>query len=768
MYRFQINAYTQIGESIGIVGSTPELGHWQVTKCILLRTNSERYPLWWTEENIDIQPCLNTVDSQRIEYKYVRLSSDGTRQFEALGLNRWIPVQHEDASAVIVIDDGEFNYAQSHPFGYLEETSTKQNLSQGSENLKILVLGSSVALGYKAWMFRGWSWLLGQSLRLKFGHQVVNASEVGANASRTIARFPSVVAREQPDIVIVSLSLGNEGLAHCAPHQRKSVQRRFEAGLQQLVKMTRDLGALPILGSVYPHNDYCAEHYSLLLDTHNRMLNSNEMVLDWLSAVDDGQGRWREGTSFDPSHPNLIGHQLMYQAIDLNFFEINNIEFKKDTYCSLKTKEVLVYADKVGFQVTAKPEENKLIISNLSSYSYTISPYWQELQTALQRKAGLKPGIYLTSQTQQSNVAFFAVNEDSHIETNVNIPPNSRFEFASTLNHIALNNPQLIFYDGHLGILKENGSCLCIFNESDNEYNIQPMWQEVRCALKTMQSGVYEDLLNPDTPFRTLMISTDGLESRVKVPSRSAVWLQYKCALQDLQRIAIVPLGDRCAVRMLLYKMGFDGPAYPFDLTRTTKIGDVADIIEEQFFDMWNPTYLHYDSDAGRLYHRKWTGLSFAHEVEETDDTYCNMSAVYERMRVRYSARSERFLYTLQYCDRAIFIRTGIADFEGVKDLAHKLHKKFQGKPFILLLLSPQLSDEFLKLPNVVHYNLDFNPDLMYQDLEYWMSCTERLRGILESLGVSTKNLFWCPPNPPKREAIASINFENTELQLAL
>jgi Starch binding domain/GDSL-like Lipase/Acylhydrolase family/Putative papain-like cysteine peptidase (DUF1796) len=751
MYRFQINAYTQNGESIGIVGSTPELGHWQVTKCIPLRTSSERYPLWWIDKNIDIQPYLNTVDSQRIEYKYVRLSSNGTSQFEALDFNRWIPVQHEDTSAVIVVDDGEFNYAQSHPFGYLEETSTKQNLSQGGANLKILVIGSSVALGYKAWMFRGWSWLLEQSLRLKFGHRVVNVSEVGANVGRTIARFPSVVAPEQPDIVIISLSLGNEGLAHCPPHQRKAVQRRFEGGLQQLVKMTRDLGALPILGSVYPHNDYCAEHYLLLRDTHNRMLNSNVMVLDWLSAVDDGQGRWREGTSFDPSHPNLIGHQLMHQAIDLNFFEINNIEFKKETYCSLQTKEVLVYPDEAGFQVTAKPEENKLIIRNLTSYTYTIAPYWQELQAALQRKAGLTPGIYLASDMEQSRFTYFAVNEDKRIETNFNIPPNSSFEFSSTLNHIALDNPQLIFYDGNLGILKENVSCLCIFNESDNEYNIQPMWTEVRCALKTMQSGVYEDLLNPDTPFRTLMIGTDGLESRVKVPPRSAIWFQYKCALEDLNRIAILPLGDRCAIRMLLYKMGFDGPAYPFDLTRTTKIADVADIIEEQFFDMWNPNYLHYDVDAGRLYHHKWSGLSFAHEVEEEDDTFYNMSTVYERMRVRYSARSERFWHTLQQCDRAIFIRTGIADFEGVKDLAHKLSKKIQGKPFTLLLISSQPSDEFSGLSNVVHYNLEFNPDLMYEDLDYWLSCTTVMHRILESIGVSTKNLFWCPPNPPKK-----------------
>ncbi|WP_407897486.1 hypothetical protein [Scytonema sp. NUACC26] len=65
-----------------------------------------------------------------------------------------------------------------------------------------------------------------------------------------------------------------------------------------------------------------------------------------------------------------------------------------------------------------------------------------------------------------------------------------------------------------------------------------------------------------------------------------------------------------------------DGPAFPFDLTRTTNIADIADIIENRFYDMWNPRFLHYNPDANRIYHSKWTGLSFAHEVEDTDNPF--------------------------------------------------------------------------------------------------------------------------------------------------
>jgi hypothetical protein len=276
------------------------------------------------------------------------------------------------------------------------------------------------------------------------------------------------------------------------------------------------------------------------------------------------------------------------------------------------------------------------------------------------------------------------------------------------------------------------------------------MWQEVRTALKAMPAGVYEDSLHADIPFRTMMIGQDGLESRVKIPARSAMRLDYQCSLSAISRIAILPLGDRCAVRMLLYKLEYDGPAFPFDLTRTTDIADVADIIQSDFYDMWNPNFLHYNHDARRIYHTKWTGLSFAHEVEDTDDPMDDMSPVYERMRTRYTARSNRFWYTLRQCDKVLFVRTGVCDRGSVMDLIYKLQTKCHDKPFLLLLISPQTSDEFVNIPNVRHYNLEFNPDRMYEDLGHWEHCTEVMRGILDSLSISSKNLFWCPPTPPK------------------
>ncbi|MEH2203010.1 MAG: DUF1796 family putative cysteine peptidase [Nostoc sp.] len=743
MYIFQISAYTQTGESIGLVGSTPELGLWDISKCVHLRTSSDRYPLWWT--NIDIQ---ESGDGQRVEYKYVRLDANGNATWESLlDTNRWIQIDSNDDASKIIVDDGAFSYLQPYPFGYIEKPAVKRPLDEESEGLKIVVIGSSVALGHKAWFLKGWVWLLAQALQQKYGHKLVNVSEVGANVSRTIARFPWFVTPEKPDIVIIALSLGNEGLAYCPLHERRAVQRRFESGLQQLVKMTRDIGAIPILGGVYPNGDYSLEHYSLIRDTHKRMLSWGVTVLDWLAAVDDGQGRWKAGTSFDPAHPNTVGHSLMYQQIDHHLFDINKDALAKEKQRFRQPNEFPIYFDNGGFHVSVCMEEKRLRIVNSSEYSYTIAPYWQELQTALQSKAGLIPGIYIAKSVKPGTLPFLAV-EDGAIATTINIPPNTDLEYSAAFNLFSPNN--VLFYDGHLGILQADERHLWIINESDSEYNIQPMWTEVCNALKAMPSGVYEDPLYPDVPFRTMMIGKDGLESRVKAPPKSAVLFQYKCELSDISRVAILPLGDRCAIRMILYKMEYDGPAFPFDLTRTTNIADVADAIEHGFDDMWNPAFLHYSPDEERIYHSKWSGLSFAHEVEETDDPANDMFPVHERMRVRYTARSERFWYALRHCDKVLFVRTGISDRGGVIDLVKKLEKQCQGKPFHLLLLSPESSDEFLDLPNVLHYNVEFNPDRMYDDLGHWMYCTEVMRGILESLGVSSKNLFWCPPKIPK------------------
>jgi lysophospholipase L1-like esterase len=744
MYRFQIIAQTQPGESIALVGSTPELGEWDITKAIPLSTNSDRFPLWSTDQIIDFSQSLKLGLSHNPEYKYIWFDAQGVGTWESIGENRWVPLKPEVESTTIIIDDGAFGYGQPYPFGYQEQTPINQGVSRG-DGLKILVIGSSVALGYKAWLLRGWAWQLGQTLDKMYGHQLINVSQLGANVNSTIARFPSVVTPLKPDVVIISLSLGNEGLAFCRPYERRAVQRRFESGLQQLIKMTRELGAIPILGSVYPHNDYHPEHDWLLKDTHQRMLSWNVPILNWLNIVDNSWGRWKHNTSFDPAHPNTLGHRLMYQAINLDIFSPEQL--KQEKLRLQQESQTSIYFDNGGFEVFVNVKDKSLRIKNQSPYNYTIANYCEELQTVLKQKAGLVPGLYITQQISQAILPFFAVNEDGSIETTIDVAPGLDVEYTSVFNLFAPGNAELLYYDGNLGIIKQSNTQLWVINETHHEYNIHPMWKEIRHALKAMPTGIYEDPLYPEAPVRTMMIDQDGLASRVRIPTKSAVLLEYQCKLSERSRIAIVPLGARCAARMLLYKIGYDGPAYPFDLTRTTNLGDVADMITNGFQDMWNPELLDYNAQENRIYHRKWSGLSFAHEVEETDDPINDMGPVYHRMFTRYQARSRRFWHTLSHGDEFLFVRNGYCDRGGVIDLLHKLTLKCHGKPFRLLVISPESSEQYADLPNVIHYNIDFNPDKMYDDEQHWWERAGVMKNILDSLGISSKNLFWCPPN---------------------
>ncbi|MDZ8081997.1 MAG: CBM20 domain-containing protein [Nostoc sp. DcaGUA01] len=148
MYRFQISAYTQTGEFIGIVGSTTKLGLWDIKKCLHLHTSPDRYPLWWTDTEINF---LESGD-QTVEYKYIRIDSNGSVRWEAFGPNRWLPIDPEDQSKTIVVDDGAFSYLQPYSFGYFtEEPAVRMPKNEDSDKLKIAVIGSSVALGHKAW-----------------------------------------------------------------------------------------------------------------------------------------------------------------------------------------------------------------------------------------------------------------------------------------------------------------------------------------------------------------------------------------------------------------------------------------------------------------------------------------------------------------------------------------------------------------------------------------------------------------------------------------
>jgi len=225
MYRFQVKAPTQNGEMIGLVGSIPQLGLWDIKKYLPLRTSGASYPIWWVDVAIDPSTLPNfekslyqNVESTeyKIEYKYVRVAANGKAQWESdTEVNRWVPVEAKYISAEtprLIVSDSAFGYVQSFPYGYLDNAiastpATQKSPNQQQDGLKVLVIGSSVAMGCSAWLLNGWASQLGQALQEKYGHQLINRSQLGANVCSTIERFAAVVAPEKPNIVVIALSL---------------------------------------------------------------------------------------------------------------------------------------------------------------------------------------------------------------------------------------------------------------------------------------------------------------------------------------------------------------------------------------------------------------------------------------------------------------------------------------------------------------------------------------------------------------------------------
>jgi len=191
----------------------------------------------------------------------------------------------------------------------------------------ILIIGSSVAFGLYASPGKGWAALLAVALKKRSGWRIQNIANPGDDTKLTIERFRQKGVTLQPDVVIIGLSLLNEGILW---GRKEDVCDSFRKGMQILIQMIKDCGAIPILGGLYPCNEYSWFEYETLKDMQNEMEHSWGIpVFNFMRAVDDGKGHWKNDIYVDSGHPNDTGHKLMFEAIDLSLFDPLVIEVKQ-------------------------------------------------------------------------------------------------------------------------------------------------------------------------------------------------------------------------------------------------------------------------------------------------------------------------------------------------------------------------------------------------------------------------------------------------------
>ena len=187
----------------------------------------------------------------------------------------------------------------------------------------VLIFGSSVAKGWNGGgAITNGSFALGYAGRLTpiletTGWYVTNASIGGNNTTSLLARFDTDAVPVNPDIIVIGLSLGNEGLLGDSDAAYES----FRVGMTNLIHRSRTNGFYPVITHVYPHTAYTTNHYAYV-KRMNLLLNSWDVPgINLLGPVDDGVGKWVTAYRSDDAHPNTAGHEEMFYAIVPTLFD---------------------------------------------------------------------------------------------------------------------------------------------------------------------------------------------------------------------------------------------------------------------------------------------------------------------------------------------------------------------------------------------------------------------------------------------------------------
>ena len=189
----------------------------------------------------------------------------------------------------------------------------------------VLLVGSSVAQGtgstgpmWNPWQNPdgvGYAELLQETLSTRLGLSFCNAAVGGDNTVRCLKMLCLALPICRPRWVIVGLSMGNEGLpwARTAADAERQADS-YIAGVRQIAATAVAAGARVIVGGVYPHGKYKPHHLHALRRADTEVRQGGLEVVDFLSSLDSGSGRWRDGTEADFAHPNAQGHQHMFEA----------------------------------------------------------------------------------------------------------------------------------------------------------------------------------------------------------------------------------------------------------------------------------------------------------------------------------------------------------------------------------------------------------------------------------------------------------------------
>jgi lysophospholipase L1-like esterase len=298
-----------------------------------------------------------------------------------------------------------------------------------AENRKVVFFGSSVCLGAGASLnpdgsYKGWAFRLSQRLAAK-GYVCVNKSIGGENTVDLLNRFYRDIVPENPDIVVIGLSLANEGLL---VSNQEGVYQQYLDNMYRLVNRCRQLGYRVIVAGAYPHNDYQATHYNYIKQINEELDASDIPYVNFLGAIEDGAGHWRAGMYADSGHPNDAGHEAMARAFSVSMFDRLPFNVAPSKYMPVGAR---------GFTITG----NDLTPGHIGYVADSPFGSWT-LMVRVRRNAGTDTGRALLSGAPATNVVPLRCNNSNDFwgmaDAATAQQNSTKNSLDGTLDHIAL------------------------------------------------------------------------------------------------------------------------------------------------------------------------------------------------------------------------------------------------------------------------------------------------------------------------------------------
>ncbi len=185
----------------------------------------------------------------------------------------------------------------------------------------LVVFGSSTSEGFYATDGNSWFDKLKAALE---DWDVLQRGWSGDNTTRAIGRFHKDVAPYNPDVCILAFTLGNEGMTKEQTLEQKEEKcTQFKNNILTLAHMCRQNGCVPIIVDQSPTRRYDAEMYRLSAELNKEIDSLGYMTINFKGAIDalHVNGIPITQAMYDELHPNDIGHNAMFKAINPSMFK---------------------------------------------------------------------------------------------------------------------------------------------------------------------------------------------------------------------------------------------------------------------------------------------------------------------------------------------------------------------------------------------------------------------------------------------------------------